>query len=218
MSTDYRPQPWDGEATIDDPQKMVVMSEAWWVYVRGAFERLTQVEAWEDFGLSDMATGQALDALARLLGTEDIPSGENKTMIEFPVLALDYHDDADVIWTEVANAITGGVARVTDMANDEKLFENVVHLTPGNWHFVIIARTSPANGKYRAIINESDEMTGDCVDFYAASAVNNVIQKWSTTIVSEGDYTFSLLCCGKNASSTDYDLRLSQAFWVKHPA
>lgn len=209
MSDMYRRQPYDGQLSDDEPQKVVVMSEGWWAFVRGAFERLASEAAWDADSDAYAAASQALDVLVRLLGasvTDLIAYSKQVTIDGLALHSLCATPLSVVI--DTAQVHNYNLSSSPGILN-ENVFDFEVCLPSGFVNLYWLTKKGTYAGKFRWALDGVELDSEYDVDLYAASAVNNLLVGRSFEIVVPGKHVFLLKNVGKNAASAGYNCNVT---------
>jgi hypothetical protein len=209
MNNWYAPLHYDGELTDDEPQVVVLMSQTFLSFVRGAFERVTRSAAWEADDDYDAATFQALDAMSRLLG-EDVatvfPYSKN---IYLDPLALNWITAGGKEFIQNSSQFHNGFWRNATPVNGEQIFRVTVAIPAGTCWLTITAAKGTGSGQFTMLTDGVDVNPEREQDLYSASPVYNYAANWYVENLSAGVHEFIIKNSGKRAASSNYYLNVS---------
>jgi len=209
MLISFDREPYDGRLTDDTPLKTVVMSEAWWTLVRGAFERFSLDKAWEADSDTLLATSQALDALARMMGTEVYSMMGYRDFLGFNFYDLTDVSSPGIVWVNNASNKDNGYWTVSPGVLNDPIFHVRLNLLAGGYKINHYAVKGPGSGKFRWYVDNVANDSAQDLDMYAAAAGYNAVIEKELTIPSDGLHSLMLVNVGKNASATGYNLNFN---------
>ena len=215
MTEVHEPVPYNGQLTDDDPQIQVVISQSWRQFILGAVERLIDEKAWDELDDQAAATQQALDAMARLLGEEYVPMGEYPPTFWFPINAFDLLASGGMTTSVSSEQMFNFWMRQTTPIDNQDIAEITIPVAAGTWELMWLGVKSANSGYLRWYLDDVIFPDQLIPDLYSPALVYNVNAGAWCTVTTPGLHTFRMCVIGKNAASSNYQIRTTGVVFRK---
>lgn len=207
---------YDDELTDDEPMIVATYSAHWLPFLLATAQILGSPGIWDPTDDVELATTQARDLLARLMGAGMSYTRLSVSPTYLPGHALLDTADADLVTID-ALRWSGSCLRCTAYNDGDEIVQIPIFLGVGTLHIEFTCRTRPVFGYMYWSLHGTDYLITSVFDAYSASGTRNVRTSKTLAVTKAGPYNLRLQVDGKNPSSSDYGFELDSVLLTLIP-